>query len=150
MRLKQTRVKTYYMRPRIIETDNEGVVNTYYVDDRVFTMPDGKYLVMPDGKRLAIHYENMFTVKGILWDTVGDRQIHEYGEKISNTASLRIEGQYKIILKNKIPTVLFADGREIQPNDGLYVFADIKGEPDYIVTRITAYNPLKLEVEYVG
>ena len=149
MRLRQTRVKTFYMRPRIVDKDSEGVVNIHFIDDRELVMPDNRHLKV-NGKRLAIHYENMFTVKGILWDTVGNREIKEYGDKIENTANLRLEGEYKIVLKDNIPTVLFADGREIKPNDGLYVFADPEGEPDYIVTRVTAYHPLKLEVEYVG
>lgn len=124
MRLRQTRVKTFAMRPRVVMRDNEGVS--------------------------VIRFGSIFTVKGYLWDGAGDRQQNEYGETVANSASMRVEGEYKVAFSDGLPYVLFADGREIHINDGVYLYADTKDSPDYLVTRFIEYHPLKLEVKNNG
>ena len=124
MRLKQTRVRTFNMCPRTVTKDNEGVTQFTYIA------------------------ENGYTVRGEFWDGVGERHINEYGDTIDNTASMRVEGEYRIELENGIPKVVFGDGRELRITDGVYVYADTQDEPDYIVKRILGYHPLKLEVEH--
>ena len=124
MRLRQTRVRTFTMRPRTVTKDSEGAP--------------------------VIRFGESFTVKGYLWDGAGDRQQREYGDVLTNTASMRIEGQYKIRTMNGTPYILFADGREIHINDGLYLYADIDDSPDYLVTRFVEYHPLRLEVQNNG
>ena len=150
MRLRQTRVKTYVFRRRIYDIDNEGTPDIKYIDSRVFKTPDGKSLIMPDGKRLCFLYDNSYTAKGYLWEHTSTREMLERGDRIENTASMRIEGEYRIEQENGVPKVIFADGRELRINDGVYIHADINGMPDYIITAITEHRPLKLEVERYG
>ena len=140
MRLRQTRVRTFTMRPRILTKDNEGVPYITYIP---------AYDESESGDESGID-DTSYTVKGYFWDGAGTRRIEEHGDVVENTASMRIEGEYRIALEDGAPKVEFADGRELHLNDGVYVYADVEGEPDYVVTKILEHRPLRVEVEHIG
>ena len=123
-RLRQSRVKTYFAKPRTLEYDSEGVPS------EEFGAP--------------------FVIKGYLWPATSTRQVEEYGDRISNIANMRIEGEYEIVLQGRVPAVVFKNGNVLMANDGVCVYANCCEDPDYRVIAITEYYPLKLEVERRG
>ena len=122
-RLRQTRVKPFFFKPKIVTKDNEGV---------------------PE-----ISYGDHFVLKGELWPATSKRQIEQYGDRIENIANMRVEGKYRIVLMAGSVQANFSDGSILRPGDGVYVYADLDGRPDYAVLSITQYYPLKLEVERI-
>ena len=124
MRLKQTRVRTFYATSRILTADNEGVN--------------------------SVSWGEPFEVRGEIWKANSTRQIAEYGDRIENVANMYVEGKYTITLENKAPKVTFSNGNVLRPNDGVYVYADTDGDPDYVIRTIEPCPVLMLEVERIG
>lgn len=92
-------------------------------------------------------YASAFDVKGYVWRAESRRQIEEYGDRISNVANMRIEGNYEIQFSERVPVVVFSDGNTLTAGDGICVHADADAAPDYIIVAITEYKPLMLEIE---
>lgn len=120
-RLKQTRVRSFWIKKRNVAKDNEGVP--------------------------VISFGEPVEVKGEVWPATSKRQIETYGDRINDIANVHIQGQYTIAEQNGAVAVL-ADDITLELGDGFYIFRD-KDEPtpDYIILSITEYQPLKLEVE---
>jgi len=123
MRLRQTRIREFAVKPRTVTKDGEGVP--------------------------VIAYEEGYTVTGEIWPVTSQKQVEMYGNRVSDIANVRLEGEYAITLAvNREPVVTFRDGSELRLGDGFCVYSD--SEPDYQVLSITQYHPLKLEVERRG
>ena len=123
MRLRQTRVRSFVIKPRTVTKDNEGIP--------------------------IINYESGYEVTGEIWPATSQRQIEMYGDRVSDIANVRLEGEYTITLTaNNQPIVTFADGNMIHLGDGFCVYST--GDPDYQILSFTQYEPLKLEVERRG
>ena len=120
MRLKQTRLRPFLFRPRIVTKNNEGV---------------------PE-----ISFGTPHSFQGEIWPATSKRQIEQYGDRISGIQNMRIEGEYDIEVIGATPTAIFG-AYSIRPGDGVHVYATEDQEPDYEVLSFTQYNPLKLEVE---
>lgn len=121
-RLKQTRVRSFWIKKRNVAKDNEGVP--------------------------VISFGEPVEVKGEVWPATSKRQIETYGDRINDIANVHIQGQYTIAEQNGAVVAVLADGITLELGDGFYIFRD-KDEPtpDYIILSITEYQPLKLEVE---
>lgn len=121
-RLKQTRVRSFYIKKRNVAKDNEGVP--------------------------IITFGEPVEVKGEVWPATSKRQIETYGDRINDIANVHIQGQYTIAEQNGAVVAVLADDITLELGDGFYVYRD-KDEPtpDYIILSITEYQPLKLEVE---
>jgi hypothetical protein len=121
-RLKQTRVRSFWIKKRNVAKDNEGVP--------------------------VITFGEPVEVKGEVWPATSKRQIETYGDRINDIANIHIQGQYTIAEQNGAVVAVLADDITLELGDGFYIFRD-KDEPtpDYIILSITEYQPLKLEVE---
>lgn len=121
-RLKQTRVRSFWIKKRNVAKDNEGVP--------------------------VISFGEPVEVKGEVWPATSKRQIETYGDRINDIANVHIQGQYTITEQNGAVVAVLADDITLELGDGFYIFRD-KDEPtpDYIILSITEYQPLKLEVE---
>jgi len=121
-RLKQTRVRSFWIKKRNVAKDNEGVP--------------------------VITFGEPVEVKGEVWPATSKRQIETYGDRINDIANVHIQGQYTIAEQNGAVVAVLADDITLELGDGFYIFRD-KDEPtpDYIILSITEYQPLKLEVE---
>lgn len=123
MRLRQTRIREFVVKPRSVTKDSEGV---------------------PE-----ISYGTGYTVTGEIWPLTTQRQIEMYGDRATNISNVRLEGEYAITIElNHEPVVTFCNGNELHMGDGFCVYSD--DVPDYQVLSITQYHPLKLEVERRG
>lgn len=121
-RLKQTRVRSFWIKKRNVAKDNEGVP--------------------------VISFGEPVEVKGEVWPATSKRQIETYGDRINDIANVHLQGQYTITEQNGAVVAVLADDITLELGDGFYIFRD-KDEPtpDYIILSITEYQPLKLEVE---
>lgn len=121
-RLKQTRVRSFWIKKRNVAKDNEGVP--------------------------VISFGEPVEVKGEVWPATSKRQIETYGDRINDIANVHLQGQYTITEQNGAVVAVLADDITLELGDGFYIFRD-KDEPtpDYIILSITEYSPLKLEVE---
>lgn len=120
-RLKQTRLRTFLLRPKVVTKDNEGVP--------VITFGDGTL------------------VRGEIWPATSRRQVEQYGDRISGIQNMRVVGEYTITSNDAGVSVTFEDGTIIRPGDGVHVYRDAEQEPDYKVLSVTQYYPLRMEVE---
>ena len=121
-RLKQTRVRSFWIKKRNVAKDNEGVP--------------------------VISFGEPVEVKGEVWPATSKRQIETYGDRINDIANVHLQGQYTITEQNGAVVAVLADDITLELGDCFYIFRD-KDEPtpDYIILSITEYQPLKLEVE---
>ena len=121
-RLKQTRVRSFYIKKRNVAKDNEGVP--------------------------IITFGEPVEVKGEVWPATSKRQIETYGDRINDIANVHLQGQYTITEQNGAVVAVLADDITLELGDGFYIFRDKDAPtPDYILLSITEYQPLKLEVE---
>ena len=121
-RLKQTRVRSFYIKKRNVTKDGEGVPVTTFGEP--------------------------IEVKGEAWPATSKRQIETYGDRINDIANVHIQGDYTIAEQSGAVVAVLADDTILELGDGFYIYRD-KSEPtpDYIILSITEYSPLKLEVE---
>lgn len=121
-RLKQTRVRSFYLKKRIVTFDGEGVPVTTF--------------------------DEPIEVKGEVWPATSKRQIEQYGDRIDDIANVHIQGQYTITEQNGAVVAVLADDLTLELGDGFYIYRDKdEPKPDYCILSITEYSPLKLEVE---
>ena len=122
MRLRRTRIETFYHRKRIVEKDSEG------------------------GTRER--YGAASLIKGESWPASGKTQALQYGQKLSYIRNVRLSDSYQIKSDDKGRNVyVFENGAEIQELDGMCVFVPEDMEPDYKIVAIKPYQHLLLEVE---
>lgn len=122
--LKRSRLKTYHIRNRTTEKNNEGVTSDIYGD--------------------------AFPVQGEIWPATSKRQVELYGDRVSDIANMRITGRYTILIGGKrVLNIRREDGSVIRLGDGVCVYVSPDEEPDYRVLSITPYMPIKLEIEKI-
>lgn len=122
MRLKRSRIQTYYLRPRIPIRDSEG--GTY--ED----------------------YGTAHPFRGEVWPASGKVQAEMYGERLSYIRNVRIEGKYVITTdRNGKEHYVYPDGLDVTESDGLCLYSNEK--PDYRIISIKPYTHIKLEVEKI-
>lgn len=120
-RLKQTNVREIVFRPRIVTKDDEGVP--------------------------VISWGDPITCKGEIWPATSTRQIEQYGDRASGIQNAVVEGDYTIANVSGTLQAQRADGAVLRLGDGVYVFANVAGDPDYEILSIRDADPLRLEVE---
>lgn len=124
MRLKRSRIKTYYCRKTESKKDGEGSTYTAY------------------GEAVQFH--------GEIWQAGGKIQSEMYGERLSYIQNVRIQGKYGIMQdENGITHYLLEDGLDIVEGDGICVYASPDEKPDYKIISIKPYRFLKMEIEKI-
>lgn len=120
MRMRRTRMRTYHLRNRIVEKDNEGVP--------------------------AISYDNPIEIIGEVWPAGGKLQVETYGDRINRIYNCKVKGEYEIQTEKKIESYVF-EGFSLREGDGIHLFTKPENEPDYQIISIKPYRPLYMEVE---
>ena len=120
MRMKQSRLRTLYLKNKSVSNDNEGVP--------------------------IIAYGAPVTLSGEVWPATSKLQIETYGNRISAIMNCRIKGAYSIKRVDGI-TVYDFGGYKIREDDGLCIYADSQDSPDYRIITIKPYNNLYMEIE---
>lgn len=124
MRIRRSRLETYYWRKRISKKDKEG--SSY------------------EAWEAAIPFE------GESWPASGKVQAQQYGEQLSYIRNLRIEGDYAIVTDDKgMVSYDFGNGLEIRESDGICLYTDPGREPDYRIISIKPYRPLRMELKKI-
>lgn len=120
MRMRQSRVKTYHLRPRT--TTKGAECNTYEV------------------------YEDAVSFRGEVWAAGGRVQAELYGERLSYVRNVRIEGRYVITTdRDGIIHYVYPNGLDIVESDGVCIYVPPDQSPDYKVISIRPVCPLKME-----
>ena len=117
MRMKQVRVKTYKVCPKIVTKDSEGVP--------------------------SVTYGGGHEVKGEAWPATDRLQAQTYGDRISNIMNMRFQGKYTIRRSGRDTEYVFSDF-VLKQGDGVCVYADT---PDYQIISVKPYIPIRLEIE---
>lgn len=124
MRLKRNKLRTFYHRAAIPSKDSEG--NSY------------------------MEYGPPFSFEAEEWPGGGKHQTEMYGIRLPNIRNIRIEGNYKEMV-GVTGTVGFVvnDGLMFTVNDGICLYTDEQGEPDYKIVAIYPYRFLTMELERI-
>ena len=120
MRLKQSRLKTYYHRKRTVQKDNEG--STYE------------------------EYGAASSFSGESWSASG--KVQQYGQRLGYIRNVKIDGGYAIKPdENGRLHYILDNGTDLMELDGICLFVGENTEPDYRIVAIKPYRFLTLEVE---
>ena len=122
-RIKRDRLQTIYVKNRTVEKDNEGVPTETFGD--------------------AIEK------KAEVWAANERRQIETYGDRITNVANVRIQGNYVLRTADTEAYIEFSDGNEVHMGDGVCVNVSAAENPDYRVLTIIPARPVRLEIERI-
>lgn len=124
MRLRQSRLETYYHRKRFVKKDGEG--STYE------------------------EYGAASPFSGESWPASGKVQAQQYGQKLGYIRNVKIDGEYTIKSdENGNLHYILKNGTELMELDGICLFAGEKDEPDYKIVSVKPYRFLTLEVERI-
>ena len=122
MRLRQSRLETYYHRKRMVKKDKEG--STYE------------------------EYSAASSFSGESWPASGKVQAQQYGQRLGYIRNVKIDGGYAIKLdKNGRLHYILDNGIDLMELDGICLFVGENTEPDYRIVAIKSYRFLTLEVE---
>jgi hypothetical protein len=124
MRMKRSRINTYFLRKAIVVKDGEGTTSTDY------------------GKSIAFQGES--------WPAGGKVQVELYGNRLSYMRIVKVNGKYISKPDNKgVLHYIFENGMDITENDGVCLYVSSNMTPDYKIVSIKPYQPLVLEVERI-
>ena len=124
MRLKRSRVETYYLKKREVKKDAEGSTREEY------------------GAAVSFQGES--------WPAGGKAQAEQYGQRLSYIRNLRIENRYTVNVDDKRNAHYILDnGADVTELDGICLFSGKEQKPDYKIISIKPYRFLTLEVERI-
>lgn len=124
MRMKRSRINTYFLRKAITVKDGEGCTGTEY------------------SKPIAFQGES--------WPAGGKIQAEMYGNRLSYVRNVKIDGKYDITTDEKgMLHYVFENGMDVMENDGVCLHVPSNTLPDYKIVSIKPYKPLLLEVEKI-
>lgn len=124
MRMKRSRIKTYFLRKATTVKDGEGCTSTEY------------------SKPIAFQGES--------WPAGGKVQAELYGNRLSYIRNVKVDGKYISKSDNKgMLHYIFENGMDIMENDGVCLYVSADTTPDYKIISIKPYHPLVLEVERI-
>ena len=124
MRLRQSRLETYYHRKKIVKKDSEG--STYE------------------------EYGAASPFSGESWPASGKVQAQQYGQRLGYIRNLKIAGDYTIEpdKEGKLHYIL-DNGIDLMELDGICLFSGGNARPDYKIVAVKPYRFLTLEVERI-
>lgn len=124
MRLRRSRLETFFHRKRIIKKDNEGSTYEEYGAATSFT--------------------------GESWPASGKVQAQQYGQKLGYIRNVKIDGGYTVKPdeKGRLHYIL-ENGADLMELDGICLFTGEYKDPDYKIVAIKPYRFLTLEVERI-
>ncbi len=123
MRIKRSRLKTYYLRSALKQKDEEG--NSF------------------------IEYGPPHSFSAEAWPGGGKVQAKIYGQRLPYIWNLRIDGAYQEIIQPDGHVAYCVGNSIFQENDGICLHVGADKNPDFRIISIRPYRFLKLEVERI-
>ncbi len=123
MRIKRSRLNTFYLKKRISKKDKEGCSTEEWGEAVPFV--------------------------GEQWPASGKVQAQQYGDRLNYILNLKLDGTYQIIQEKQGASFDFGDGLVFREQDGICIFADEESDPDYRIIAIKPYRQLKMELEKI-
>lgn len=125
MRLKRSRIETFYHRARTTTKDAEGCTTEVYGD--------------------------AIAVTGEAWPASGQVQAQEYGHDLGYVYNMRLTEKYSCASDDKGNRhyTLAESGAVISELDGICLHVGADEEPDYRIRSIKPYRFLTMELERV-
>lgn len=123
MRARRSRVEEYYLKKKKVTKDREGSTQTVY------------------GK--AVRFE------GVAWPATGKIQAQMYGQRLPYIYNLKIDKEYTVKMDEKGVLHYICNDLDIVEGDGICLYANRDGNPDYRIISIKPYRFLKIEVEKI-
>lgn len=121
-RLKFDRLQKFYLRPKFVEYDAEGVP--------------------------VVSWGGAVEMYGEVFPATDRRSIESYGDRISGIQNVWVQGEYELVFEDKVTKVLLRDPNYLMSlGDGFCFEAGPTDEPDYEVRSFTPYGYIKLEIE---
>ena len=121
MRIKQSRLKIYYVRRAVSKKDSEKNTYSDYLPATLFS--------------------------GVVWPASGKLQAEIYGQRLASIMNCKINGLYSIQPERNKNNYVFQSGLVLCEGDGVCVYVPPDAQPDYKVVSIKPYDPLYLELE---
>lgn len=124
MRMKRSRIKTFFTRKAITVKDGEGSTST--------------------------DYDKAIAFQGESWPAGGKVQAELYGNRLSYIRNVKVDGKYHTKTDEKgMLHYIFENGMDLIENDGVCLYVSADRTPDYKIISIKPYRPLMLEVERI-
>lgn len=123
MRIKRSRLNTFYLKKRIPKKDKEGCSTEEWGTGVPFL--------------------------GEQWPASGKVQVQQYGDRLNYILNLKLDGAYQIIREKQGASFDFGDDLVFREQDGICIFADEESDPDYRIIAIKPYRQLKMELEKI-
>lgn len=126
MRLRRSRIKTFYHKKAVIQKDKEGSV--------------------------YMEYGEAIPFQGETWPASGKgkMQVEMYGIRLPYIQNIKVDGRYTIGKDEKGANhYLFENGLSLVEGDGICLNSPPEDGPDYTILSITPYKHLQLEVERI-
>lgn len=124
MRIKQDRLKVYFLKKRKVIKDSEGGTSEEY--------------------GAAVSF------KGVCWPASGKIQAAQYGQKLSYIRNVKIEGKYEVRAEeNGRLHYILQNGMDLEELDGICLYTGEKQNPDYKIIAVKPYRFLTLEVKKI-
>lgn len=123
MRMKRSRLQTFFLKNRVVVKDNEGCSTETW----------------SDGARFF----------GEQWPASGKVQAQQYGDRLGYILNMKVNGDYEIKSDSHGNLYDFGDDLVFRENDGICVFTSAESEPDYRIISIKPYRFLTMELEKI-
>ena len=123
MRLRRSRLETYYHKKRIVGKDSEGSTRETYGAASSF--------------------------EGESWPASGKVQAQQYGDRLGYILNMKVNGYYEVKSDSHGNYYDFGGGLVFREQDGICVFTSSTSEPDYRIISIKPYRFLTMELEKI-
>lgn len=123
MRIKRSRLNTFYLKKRISKKDKEGCSTEEWGTGVPFL--------------------------GEQWPASDKVQVQQYGDRLNYILNLKLDGAYQIIREKQGASFDFGNDLVFREQDGICIFADEESDPDYRIIAIKPYRQLKMELEKI-
>ena len=123
MRMKRSRLTTFFLKNRVTTKDNEGF--------SVETWQDGASFL------------------GEQWPASGKVQAQQYGDRLGYILNMKVNGYYEVKSDSHGNYYDFGGSLVFREQDGICIFADEESDPDYRIIAIKPYRQLKMELEKI-
>lgn len=123
MRIKRSRLDTFYLKKRISVKDKEGCSTDTWGEPVEFA--------------------------GEQWPASGKVQAQQYGDRLGYILNLKLDGRYQIRPEKHGASYDFGNGLVFREQDGICIFTDSESDPDYRIIAVKPYRQLKMELEKI-
>lgn len=123
MRIKRSRLNTFYLKKRVSKKDKEGCSTEEWGEAVPFI--------------------------GEQWPASGKVQVQQYGDRLNYILNLKLDGKYQVMQEKQGAAFDFGNGLVFREQDGICISSNKGSDPDYRIIAIKPYRQLKMELEKI-